>query len=328
MKRLIIILIASLYVLPIHAQMFGNDKPKPFDVQMKALTKQMIKNFSDEGKKQIAIMEFMDMNGKVTKLGKLIPEELTTRLFKSGQFQVIERQLLNKVIEEQKLGMSGIIDASSAAEIGKLLGVDAIVTGTVTDRGDGIRVNARMIETENAQVFAVASASIVREAYLLAMLDSKVDIPEESVSSTSNASDSKSNDKNSEHKIIARGLVNDIKVEVVSIDFNTPSEAKLTLVFTNKNKNDAEVNFYPRYKTSLYDNLGQEYFGDKIAIGSKTAYGSGNLDHRLISGIPTTVTYFYKDIDLNAKTFSLFSVNLRINREDHTVEFRKLKFER
>jgi curli biogenesis system outer membrane secretion channel CsgG len=41
------------------------------------------------------------------------------------RFEVVERQLLNKVLEEQNLGMTGILDESSAARIGKNLGVDA-----------------------------------------------------------------------------------------------------------------------------------------------------------------------------------------------------------
>ncbi len=130
------------------------------DVQLDNLTNQMIKSLAQEKKSKIAIMAFPDLNGNVSNLGKFIPEELTTRLFMTRRFEVVERSLLNKLLEEQKLGMSGLVDAGSAAEIGKMLGVDAIVTGTITDMGNMIRINARIIATETAGVFAVSSVSI------------------------------------------------------------------------------------------------------------------------------------------------------------------------
>ncbi|MBI5050410.1 MAG: hypothetical protein HZC11_05975 [Nitrospirae bacterium] len=47
-------------------------------------------------------------------------------------FQVIERQSMERVLSEQKLQMSGLVDASTAVQIGKMVGVDAVVLGNVT----------------------------------------------------------------------------------------------------------------------------------------------------------------------------------------------------
>jgi len=55
-------------------------------------------------------------------------------------------------LEEQKLGMSGILDASTAAEIGKGIGVDAIVLGSVTKSGSNLAIDARLIDTETAEI--------------------------------------------------------------------------------------------------------------------------------------------------------------------------------
>ena len=48
--------------------------------------------------------------------------------------------------------MSGILDASTAAEIGKGIGVDAIVLGSVTRAGRNIAIDARLIDTETAEI--------------------------------------------------------------------------------------------------------------------------------------------------------------------------------
>ncbi len=89
-----------------------------------------------------------------------LAEELTTRLFKTKKFQVVERRLLNKVLEEQSLSVSDLIDKESIKKIGNLLGVTAIVTGSITNLGDDMKINARIISTETGSIATVASESI------------------------------------------------------------------------------------------------------------------------------------------------------------------------
>ena len=52
---------------------------------------------------------------------------------KSGAFVVVEREQLAQVLREQGLGMTGAISPQTAAKAGKLLGLQALVTGKITD---------------------------------------------------------------------------------------------------------------------------------------------------------------------------------------------------
>ncbi len=133
------------------------------DSQLENLTNQIVESLSQESKTKIAVIEFSDLNGNITEFGMYLSEELITRLFLTRKFDVIERQLLNKVLSEQKLGVTGLIDDESAIAIGKLLGVDAIVSGTITDLGKSLKVNARIIATETGSVFAVAATEIFKD---------------------------------------------------------------------------------------------------------------------------------------------------------------------
>lgn len=58
------------------------------------------------------------------------------RSFQTGAhtdiFQVVERNRIEQIVEELKLGQSGLIDDSQAAQAGRLLGVDAVINGTVS----------------------------------------------------------------------------------------------------------------------------------------------------------------------------------------------------
>jgi curli biogenesis system outer membrane secretion channel CsgG len=61
---------------------------------------------------------------------------LETDLVKSGNFEVFTRQEMDKVLKEQALGQTGMITPQSAAKVGQMIGVNAIVIGTVTEFGE------------------------------------------------------------------------------------------------------------------------------------------------------------------------------------------------
>jgi curli biogenesis system outer membrane secretion channel CsgG len=61
-----------------------------------------------------------------------VSDMLVAKLVNNGYYTVIERKELAKILEEQALGLSGVIDAGQAAEIGKLLGAEGLIMGAGT----------------------------------------------------------------------------------------------------------------------------------------------------------------------------------------------------
>jgi curli biogenesis system outer membrane secretion channel CsgG len=74
--------------------------------------------------------------GSDVDIGKGIADLLVTDLVKDGSFSVIERKALDKIMAEQNFSNSNRADPTSAAKIGKLLGVDAILVGSITEFGN------------------------------------------------------------------------------------------------------------------------------------------------------------------------------------------------
>ena len=100
----------------------------------------------------LAVLPFQT-KGLGTEMGEInVVEQMMTTFFNLNRFKLFERTQMEKILEEQKLGMTGILDASTAAEIGKGIGVDAIVLGTVTRAGANIAIDARLIDTETAEI--------------------------------------------------------------------------------------------------------------------------------------------------------------------------------
>ncbi|MBK7861063.1 MAG: hypothetical protein IPJ65_21135 [Archangiaceae bacterium] len=109
-------------------------------------------------------------------------DAVSEALLKSGAFVVIEREQLAKVLGEQALGQSGALSPQSAAKAGQLLGLQALVTGKITDlnqttnqQGFGgyfnsrtatmrARVSLRVIDATTGEVWAAESAEGTAES--------------------------------------------------------------------------------------------------------------------------------------------------------------------
>ena len=86
-------------------------------------------------KKRVAVMDFEDKAGYGHNIGSGLSDMLVTSLVESKKFIVIERAELANIMKEQGLGMSGAVTPQSAAKVGQLLGVELIITGSVSEFG-------------------------------------------------------------------------------------------------------------------------------------------------------------------------------------------------
>lgn len=95
-------------------------------------------------KKRIAVLDFeyatvysnvAAIFGQNVDIGKGIADLLVERFVKDGVYSVIERKAIDKILAEQNLSNSDRVDAASAAKLGRVLGVDAIVMGSITEFG-------------------------------------------------------------------------------------------------------------------------------------------------------------------------------------------------
>ncbi len=128
-------------------------------------------------KLKIVIIPFSDLEYQVSEFGKYISEGLIANLAKTGRYSIVERELLYKILEEQKLGMLGIIDDDSATKVGKILGVDYIVTGTFSVLDSRVKINARMISPETGLIIAVTETNVAKNREVESLLRSGVRAP-------------------------------------------------------------------------------------------------------------------------------------------------------
>lgn len=156
MKKTIAVLFAlfagAALAAPAHA------KDDPYDKLARELSEIAVSSQT-----KIAIIPFSYVDKKKTDAGTAISERLTTRIVKLKTFKVIERQLLESVMQELHLESTGVVDVETTKRLGKVLGVEALITGTVMDISDDMsEINARTINAETAELMATSSVEVRR----------------------------------------------------------------------------------------------------------------------------------------------------------------------
>ncbi len=163
-------------------------------------------------KRRVAVMNFdyapvhssvMSLFGSDQDVGKGIADVLVQKLVQGGTYSVIERKAIDKIVTEQNFSNSDRADANSAAKLGRLLGVDAIIIGSVTQFGQDqkkreigggafgglagryglggvqkqesravVTLTGRIVSTETGEVLAVASGQAQSSRSSTSMLGS------------------------------------------------------------------------------------------------------------------------------------------------------------
>lgn len=120
-----------------------------------------VKPYPSEKRYLIAVMNFhlktpSDVHNE--KLEALNREKMTGMLLESGRVRIAEREKIDKILQEQKLGQTGLIDENTASRIGKLAGVDAVLFGDITPLKTG---NVKQSEVRKAVVEMTITGKLV-----------------------------------------------------------------------------------------------------------------------------------------------------------------------
>jgi hypothetical protein len=102
---------------------------------------------------------------------QLIVSGITDQLLQRSRIQIVERALLDRLLEELKLGTSKLIDTRTALTIGKLLAARLLLSGQIVYAGPQTQVSLRLIETETGRITAAITESFGSAIPASAMTD-------------------------------------------------------------------------------------------------------------------------------------------------------------
>lgn len=124
------------------------------------------------------VLDLSDLDGSVTQLGKLVAQDVFDRLVSNApSVSWIDSSRRDFIIKENQLAADRLMDTATQKQLGRLLGLSVIVTGTVTELGDSARIQLRAVEIETARVIGSASTTVVLPDVLKRLNDRRSSAP-------------------------------------------------------------------------------------------------------------------------------------------------------
>ena len=283
----------------------------------------MVGQIATAGKKTIAVVDFTDLQGSVTELGRFFAEEFSVALAGAGKgFEVVDRTHLKSIIAEHKLSSTGIIDPQTARKLGKIAGVGALITGTITPFGDTIRLSVKVLDTETAKVIGASTGNIAKTKAIEELLAKGIEIgPQAATAGTALPKPAKPKEK----RYVALQ-----KVEESNFSFEL-KECRMSgtnvtchLLITNNDQDrklriDGGRNFYAPL-SRIFDDSGNEYKAIEARLGRKKGDQPTIL---LISGIPTRASICFGKVALKTNMITLLELGCEAGK-DFRVQFRDI----
>lgn len=106
--------------------------------------------------RKIAVLEFDAVNEVEKKDGKgrMVSEFIATEAFRLGAYQLVERELIERLLTEMEFGKRGETFSSNAQKIGQMVEADAVLSGSISTLKDKARIEARLVNVADGRILA------------------------------------------------------------------------------------------------------------------------------------------------------------------------------
>ncbi|MCO5067973.1 MAG: FlgO family outer membrane protein [Kiritimatiellae bacterium] len=157
--------------------MLGAAYGQDLDKEITGLTDKLGKTLVAKSKKKVAPVDFVDLQGRPTELGRFLAEQLSVELVNVEGISVVDRANIKSILAEHKLTEEGLVNPENAKKLGQFAGVDAILIGTVTPMDNSVVLTVKAVSTETAEVIAAGKASFVKTTEIQQLLNRGVGAP-------------------------------------------------------------------------------------------------------------------------------------------------------
>ncbi|MBM4305253.1 MAG: hypothetical protein FJ123_00815 [Deltaproteobacteria bacterium] len=291
-----------------------------YEKEVKGLCSNMAERIYKGGRRTVAVVDFVDLQGNVTKLGRFLAEEFSVNLADAGKgFEVVDRTHLKTLLKEHKLSETGIIEPSTARRLGQIAGVDALVTGTITPFGDSVRLSVKILDTATAKMIGASSCDIPKTKAISELIDEQI-VP---VSDRRGPGDLRTTPKSSVK-------VQDFTFQLMDVKSGGDS-LNCNILITNNAPADRNLSMFikdNRYSivSFIVDSFGNRYDIGEILLGTQTSRSSPynvSVGQLLVSGVPTNAKIF-SQVSPRAQKISLLEIICMEQNQPFKVQFRDI----
>ncbi len=234
-----------------------------YQQQMQAAAERIGQSMTKAGRKTVAVVDFTDLQGNATELGRFFAEQLSVELSsRGGSYEVIDRNHLRAILQEHKLSGTGLIDPQTARKVGQMAGAECLVSGSITPFSESVNLSIKLLDTNTAKILGGVTVDIPRTSTINELLPKGIgtqlitDTPSSTSKPTKVPAGPKKGSPVSEE---SHGVE-------VSIRECKRSGHTVTCQGTLKNLTDAQlhVNFQPFGGAEIIDNLANRWKGRAV----------------------------------------------------------------
>ncbi|MCI5177902.1 MAG: hypothetical protein D3911_01010 [Candidatus Electrothrix sp. AW3_4] len=292
-----------------------------YEAEIKKMSATMAEKIAVTKKAKIAVVDFTDLQGDVTELGRFIAEEFSVALVNNSTgkgFKVVDRTHLKSIIKENKLSEKGLID--TARKLSKFAGVDALITGTLTSVGDRVRIIVKILDISTAETVDAISGYIASTDTVKNLLATNI-IFRQGILIEPKEGNTGQSPRQSVQTVKAGGFL----FQPVEGKF---SDGNLILSFlTISPEKDKKIRIWINKKSRIIDYEGNEYGAIKGKIGStehisveNTVYykEKNSVEKIIVAGVPLKSSIIFENIPPEIAGIALFEIHC----DDFTVQLR------
>ena len=123
------------------------------------------------------VVVVLNVNSPTKQFSNYVLDELISALVNQGKLIVVDRQNLVLIEQEMNFQMSGEVSDASAQDIGKKLGAQSIISGSLDDVGNNLRLRVRTIDVTTAAIQILSSYSVRKDSQTAILLSGTAGAP-------------------------------------------------------------------------------------------------------------------------------------------------------
>ena len=112
----------------------------------------------------------LSMEADSVRMSDYLIDEMIVAFVRAGGFTVVDRAQLDLIAQELHFQMSYEVDDATAQSIGRIMGVQSIVTGAFEPLGDFYRFRVRLIEVETAAIRGIYTVNIENDSIVVSLM--------------------------------------------------------------------------------------------------------------------------------------------------------------
>lgn len=305
---------------------------------MRPLSSALAKSITASGRKTVAVIDFTDLQGNVTELGRFLAEEFSIDLLADAKgFEVIDRTHLKSILQEHKLATTGLIDPQTARKLGQVAGVDTLVTGTIIPLGDSVKLTAKALDTNTAKMLGASTADIPRTRAIEELLQRG--IGGAPVEGSGRGTPPLIAERKTAQKLYAGDFVIELQscnmsgMRVICRLLITNAGAgarRATLGATVGGGGSGVFHLHAEWgqvSSRMFDNAGNEYHATVVRLGNRENRG-GFVENTLVEGVPMSALLVFENLAPETSEITALIVGCWDGRQDHTLKFGNVRLTR